>query len=450
MSELVRGRARVVLGILITTVVGCDLLGRELNPAFCAAHPEEVGCRQVIPDAAPDSPPDGPMLCTANSECQSSVGTPVCDLGDTKMCVQCTQSDNPCPMAMPACVDKQCKPCTRHDQCAASNVCLPGGTCADETKVAYVAPTGSSGECTKLAPCRTLAEGVNKNRLFVKIATGTIADATTTTIDGKAVTIFADPGARLDRTTEGTILEVRNNGADVQIFDLEIAGATTSTGEAAILIPMNGAPKLTLTRVTIDGNQGLGISVSAGTLTMSRCTVQQNDGGGVQVGGGMFSVFDISDSIIVHNGRATDPASDVGGASLRPNTASKFERNTVAFNESSGLNNRGGVSCNAPMAVASGNLVFHNTESMGTGTKTDAMTQRDGACQFGNTLVIATDDPGNLGFAKPTVAPYNFHLTGNSPLTVRDAAGACTGFDFDGDTRPINGACDFGADEYHP
>jgi len=450
MSELVRRRAAVVLGVLITTAVGCDLLGRKLNPAFCAAHPDEVACRQAEPDAAPDTPIDGPPLCTANSDCQGSAGNPVCDLNDTKMCVQCTLTDNPCPMAMPICLNKQCTKCTQHAQCM-SNVCLSDGTCADETKVAYVAPGGAGSECTKTAPCGTLAAGLNKSLSFVKIAAGTIADSNKTTIDGKPVTILAELGAKLNRTSSGVILEVTNSGADVQIFDLEIADATTSTGEPAISVPTGGMPKLTLTRVTIDRNQGLGISVAAGTLTMSRCTVQQNDGGGVQVTG-VAPVFNISNSFIVHNGRATNNPSEIGGAALTPNTSgSRFEHNTVAFNENSGLTFRGGVSCNAPMALASGNLLFHNTESDGVGgTKTDATTQNGGGCQFGNTKVIATDDPGNLGFKQPGVAPYNFHLTSTSPPAVVDAAGVCSGIDVDGDVRPIGSGCDFGADEYKP
>ena len=444
MSELVRRRTAVVFGILITTAVGCDLLGRKLNPAFCEAHPDEVACRQVIPDAAPDSPPDGPPLCTANTDCKLS-GATVCDLNDTKMCVQCTLNDNPCPMALPVCLDKQCKKCTRHDQCAASNVCLADGTCADGMTVAYVASTGSGSACTKIAPCGTLDEGVKKNLPFVKIA-GTIVDSKTTVIDGKAVTILGDPDATLTRTGDGVILAVTNNNADVQIFDLRITRGPTVGNEAAVSV-MSGGPKLTLTRVMVDGNHGPGISVAeGGTLTMSRCMVRQNEGGGVQVTG-TRSVFNISDSFIVYNGQATSTDSAFGGVELRPNTsASRFERNTVAFNASSGLSSSGGVQCDGPMAMAGGNLIFHNTEF---DTKTDDMTQKRGLCQFGNSLAIATD-PGNLGFKSPLITPYDFHLTGASPATVRDAAGPCLAVDFDRDVRPFGGACDLGADEYHP
>jgi hypothetical protein len=37
-----------------------------------------------------------------------------------------------------------------------------------------------------------------------------------------------------------------------------------------------------------------------------------------------------------------------------------------------------------------------------------------------------------------------------SPPSIVDAAGACTGTDIDGDSRPIGGACDLGSDERSP
>jgi hypothetical protein len=282
------------------------------------------------------------------------------------------------------------------------------------------------------------------------MAAGTVADSQLTTIDGAVVTILADPGAKLSRTVPGVILQVQNDGADVRIFDLEITAAT-GAGNAAIFIPNGGAPKLTLTRVTVDGNAGLGISATAGALTVSRSTIISNAGGGISVTG-TTSTFDISNSFIVRNGGATLQPSDVGGAALTANTGgSTFAWNTVAFNESNGLTFRGGVSCNGPLAMAEGNLIYHNTEPDGLGgTKTDATTQRNqGGCQYGNTLAIAAD-PGNLGFKSPLVMPFDFHLTSATPATIVNAGGVCTGPDFDGQSRPIGPACDLGADEYSP
>src|SRR6185436_17027724 len=194
----------------------------------------------------------------------------VCDLNGTKMCVQCLE-DTFCATATPdkpLCKNRTCAICTKHAECA-SNVCLPDGRCADETMVAYVAEGGSGSDCAKATPCGTLAAGILKMRPLVKVASGTLSDMDVTTIDG-TVKIFADGGAKLDRTRDGVILEVRDS-ADVQIFDLQISGATGSTSGAAVSLPNGGAPKLTLTRVKIEGNQGVGLKVDAGTLIMSRC-----------------------------------------------------------------------------------------------------------------------------------------------------------------------------------
>jgi hypothetical protein len=52
-------------------------------------------------------------------------------------------------------------------------------------------------------------------------------------------------------------------------------------------------------------------------------------------------------------------------------------------------------------------------------------------------------------FAHPNSDPFDYRLTADTPTIIRDAAGACTGFDFDGDARPSGTACDLGADEFH-
>ena len=439
------------------------------NWRYCAGNPDD-DCRKSW-DAN-----TGPELCKGNSDCRAPTGvcdlqatmmcvqcttsqaaacsgvTPVCDL-EVMMCVQCTTSQaGACSGATPLCISNQCQKCTAHAQCSASNVCLPDGSCADAEQVAYVAMSGSGSACTKTSPCGTLDAGLKKHKPFVKFASGTVADTSATTIDGQAVTIFADQGARLSRTSAGVILQVQNDGADVQIFDLEIAGAT-GLGNAAIAVsnPNGGTPKLALTRVTVDGNQGLGVSATAGTLTLSRSIVSGNDSGGISVSG-PSSIFDISESFIIHNGRATNQPSVVGGAALATVAAgSRFEWNTVAFNESDGSLFRGGVSCTVALATATGNLIYHNTEPDGSGgIKTDATTQNNSAgCQYGNTIAIATD-PGNLGFRSPLVMPFDFRLTSMSPRTVIDAGGLCSGQDFDGQSRPIGAACDLGADEYQP
>jgi hypothetical protein len=399
----------------------------------------------------------GTFPCNEKSDCAAQDGKLSCsELNEATgygICVQCTASDAAaCLGVTPVCgADHLCKGCGKHTDCS-SAACLSDGSCASETNVAYVAAAGTGTACTKAAPCGTLAGAVAKGKAYVKVAGGgAIADTQVTIIDSKAVTILADEGATLDRSNDGGAVIRVQGTADVKIFDLEITGASGGGGNG-IDVDANGSPKLALARVKVTGNQGLGISATGGSITVSQSTISGNLGGGISISG-VGTAFSIADNFVFYNGRALGAqASNQGGVAIASNTAgSKFERNTVAFNESNGLTFRGGASCNAPLASAGGNLLFRNSEPDGAGgLKNDATTQANltGGCPFGNSFSAATD-AGNLGFKSPLIAPFDFHLTAASPATVRDAGGACSGTDVDGDARPQGAACDLGADEYN-
>ncbi|MBK7539407.1 MAG: hypothetical protein IPI49_29420 [Myxococcales bacterium] len=81
-------------------------------------------------------------------------------------------------------------------------------------------------------------------RPYIKVAAGNaVKDSKVTIIDGKVVTILADPGAKLDRDGDGQILEIRSPTTDVKIYDLEITGASGATdADAIILTPNGGTP----------------------------------------------------------------------------------------------------------------------------------------------------------------------------------------------------------------
>lgn len=400
----------------------------------------------------------GTFPCDSKEDCSGQEGKLACTEPNPStgfgICVQCTPSDaTACSAAAPVCgTDNTCRACSKHSECA-SAACLPDGSCGSDANVAYVAANGSGTACSLSAPCSTLATALAKNKAFIKVAAGNaVKDSQVTTIDGKAVTILADDGAKLDRDGDGAILEVRSANADVKIYDLEITGATGTTGANGIdVTPNGGVPKLTLARVKLVGNQGLGLAVQGGTLSISQSNISGNAGGGVSISG-VGTSFSLSDNFITYNGRALGTqASLIGGAAITSNTTgSKFERNTVAFNESSGSTFRGGASCNAALVSAVGNLLFRNSEPDGAGgLKNDATTQGNltGGCAFGNTFSAATD-AANLGFKSPLIAPLDFHLTAASPTSIRDAGGMCSGTDVDGESRPQGAACDLGADEY--
>jgi len=71
-------------------------------------------------------------------------------------------------------------------------------------------PGGAGTGCSKAIPCGLLEDGLKTNKPIIKFGAGTVADSKTTTIDAKAVTIVAEPGARLDRTGDGVILQIQS------------------------------------------------------------------------------------------------------------------------------------------------------------------------------------------------------------------------------------------------
>jgi Right handed beta helix region len=424
-------------GLALAALVGCLFAN---DPYYCPGMPNDY-CSE-----------DSATTCTSDQQCSGA--TPVCDLAGTRTCVQCTVAQTEqCTGTAPVCgADQRCRGCSAHSDCS-SAACLPDGACGTESDIAYVSSAGvDTAACTLVTPCTQVASGLATARLFVKLS-GSIDEAVVIG-GGRRVALLAAPGARLTRSAGGAVITVRDSETSVQIYDLTIADAPNNASGFGLLVPAgSGAPTVTMTRTTIENNPAGGISVAGGSFSISRSIVANNPGGGISISG-IGTRFSITDNVVVYNGRALGvQPSSVGGLAITANTAgSQCQRNTIAFNASDGSTFRAGISCNAPLASASGNLMFHNTEPDGLGgLRNDLSTQANSApsCSFGNSLAIATD-VGHLGFKSPLVAPLDFHLTDATPASVRDAAGTCSGVDIDGDLRPIGGACDLGADEYQP
>ena len=422
--------------LVIEMLAGCDrILGKEQNPDYCPAHPDDIRCR-TIPE---DAPTDVPSGCTSNAGCVAPDGVCVISTG---ACVECTSSEaGACLGTTPVCgSDDACRGCTSHGECP-SKACMPDGSCADETNVAYVAPTGTGTTCTKATPCGTLDNGVKANRPVVKLAAGLVKDTKTTSIDGKAVTILADTGAQLDRDGDGAVLEVKSANADVRIYDLEITGATgISGGDGIDLTPNGGTPKLALVRVKVDANQGLGVAATGGSLTVTQSTIATNQGGGISVSGS-GATFDIRNNFIYRNG--DQDAGTFGGLNLGIAVAgsNRFEFNTIVDNRAA--INSGGVVCNVGTFMGPNNIIARNSLA---GSTTAASAQTSGACTY-PTSTIANVTTG-LAFSSADAQPYNYHLTSGSTAIDHGTTATTTTIDFDGDARPQGAADDQGADEY--
>jgi Right handed beta helix region len=200
--------------------------------------------------------------------------------------------------------------------------------------------------------------------------------------------------------------------------------------------------EIQITQSEVSSNTGVGINLIDGELTLSRSTIRANKAGGITVANN--KKFTIANNFIV--GNTGNGGVDVG----TPSAMSKFEFNTVVDNEDANSpGDAGGVTCSGkPDLQLANNIIFRNT---GGPPNPGGREQTFGDCGFTMSYVAAGTGPTDDILKFDTAAGRTYHLTANSPVTVRDVPLAvCTGIDFDGDARPLpaGGTCDYGTDEY--
>jgi hypothetical protein len=396
---------------------------RETNPYYCEGHPDD--------NCTLDADVNAPQGCTTSAECTSSA-KPVCDPGQ-KLCVSCTADMiGACAGTTPVCATatNTCMPCITHAQCG-SQACLPDGSCGNDSTVAYVAANGNDGdECTRDAPCLHIGMAASKGRPFVKVQT----DLDEAVLLANAnVTILAEPGVSIRRSSVGAIFEIRGT-SNVAIHELTIRDGLGTTGHG-IMVPAGEPVNLTLDRVNVINNSGSGINVQGGTLSLSRCIVSGNNAGGAYVN----ARFTITNSLFVANGNTL---SSTGGLFLTPAGSVTFRFNTVA-NNVAGTGAITGINCGLAVLVANTILA-----------QNDAAT----ACAFQYSLF--DQDPGGqdstnrVGNAKfKTVLATNpfagdyFRIQSDSAAVDGGDPASTMLLDIDGDARPQGSAPDIGADE---
>jgi hypothetical protein len=319
-----------------------------------------------------------------------------------------------------------------------SNACLPDGSCADPTQVAYVDPKGSDNpECAKTTPCTKVMAALATNRPYVKFH-DTTDEAVS--INNQNVTLLADPGAKLTRTSNGLLLEVRGT-SQVAVYDLEVTGASSAAG-VGISLPSGNTSTLELRRAKVTNNAGGGIVVSGGVLTISQSTVSGNVGGGVSVTGGAFVIVG---NVFFANGSSTSVA---GGVGIQTSQAAMNRLELNSFNKNQTQDGVGSaVQCTAGTFTARNNIMSGN------GTLTN-MEQIGGTCAHTYSIVRPGTLPSGTGniagdplFKNTTTG--DLHIQPGSPAAgAADPSSDLTGIaaqDIDGDARTK--PADLGADE---
>ncbi len=395
----------IVLALLILGV-GC-----HKNEKFCENANPNDNCLEI------DAPVDTTKSCVSSAECAPQV----CDLTGSKVCVQCTAAEPAaCTGTTPACVSNACEKCTSHAQCA-SAACLPDGSCAAETSVAYVDPGGTDNAlCSKAMACTKVAKALATSRPYLKF-TGTTNEQVA--LNNRNVTFLADPGAKLSDTINGILLRI-DGTSQVTIYDLEITGASGASNPGISMQPGNTA-----------------------TLTMVRGRVTNNAGGGISISGGQF---DITNSIVARNGSGSSVLGGIRVDGIVGAGTHRLEFNTVTANLGpSSLDT--GISCGTVLTALTftNNIIFANL--VGGGGK-----QIGGSANCTTTYSDIGPDPtvgtGNINMDPMFVnaVQNNFHLAPGSPCKDAADPAASLPTDIDGDTRPQGSARDMGADEVKP
>jgi Right handed beta helix region len=397
--------------------------------------------------------------CRSDAECTAPQG--ICNVGVSDTCVQCIPGAAvaTCPVATPVCKsDYTCQKCLAHSDCT-SDVCLADGTCALESQIVYLRAGGTGNVCSNVAPCGALTAALNAvspSKTSIRVS-GTINNAeadialaglvflgdSTTVLrgggGGGARSMFALSGGARVEFYDVTLRDSRGEG--ITLTSTSSLTMVRSKVENAAKEGIKADGKVTLMQSEVTSCNDVirrAISVTAsGELTMDRSRVADNEGGGIVIADN--GKFTITNSFIVGN------KASGGIVTFAPSSGSKLEFNTIVDNVSGGSSAQaGGVVCDNANVSARYNILYRNTGGTG-GTA-----QKFGACVFAGSFemaALATDD--TLKFKSDTTTPKDYHLTAASPPTVQNVGTAvCTGLkDYDGDARPLGGACDLGADE---
>jgi hypothetical protein len=396
----------------------------------------------------------------------------VCDVSGTQTCVQCIAPDqaSACTGTSPVCGDDHaCHACAVHADCSDSNTCLPDGSCAAESDVAYVSPAGTAtNNCSQSTPC-TLTAALATSKPYVKVAAGTLDEQV---IVNRKVTILAEPQAVLSSTQPGILLKVQGS-SQLEVYDLEISGASGANPGMSLQSGFTGNVTLTRAKVamnegdgirgpvstgtlivkesTIAGNSGNGISGNAtvvqsivsnnaafgliagnGTMTVKQSTISENGQGGIYTNGGLF---DITNNFIYRNGSQSIAA---GGVYVADDAVGgRLEFNTIVDNRGSTATYlaAGGVNCSNVTINAANNIIARN--------RTDS-TPNQGCA---STTSKVQDDLAGLKLESPDASPYSYKLMDGSSAIDQATTTSDITVDYFGTTRPKRTGKDIGAHE---
>lgn len=423
------------------------------QPAECQTDPECPGARPICQDrvcvacdathACPASAPVCELVsgscggCVSSGDCAGFVATPICNSA-SGVCVECVTSAD-CSGTTGACAGGVCRACEVHSDCE-SAACLGDGSCGSPSNTAYASEVGTSNpDCSKATPCSTIAAALGTGRKNLKL-TGLFNEAVA--INSRDLTIVADPGTRLTRTSPGPIILITGL-SHVTISDIAVTGATNGAGTAVgagIRIDQTLAGcSLELRRVASFNNSYFGIDVAQTCRLDLRDSIIANN-----FQGGVSLALDgtVINSLIVANGNS---ANGSGGIKLAGNVL--FEFNTVVANLDGFTAGPFGIDCGSgptmPTALIRNTIVSANKVTpscVTTYSLFDAGTTVSGTDRAGAAAFKSTNPANPLAADFYRIGPTSTAIDNADPSSTRPT-------DVDGDERPQGPARDIGADE---
>ena len=242
-------------GVCCVTDADCARLGVdeprpcEVGQACKAFECVAAECASSAECPSPDAPVCVDSLCVAtcrtDDDCAGAAGGLIC--ADDGACVGCL-GDADCPASAPFCdaEDRRCRGCELDAECA-SGVCLEmDGRCATPGELVHVQEFGSdAGDCTSVAPCRTLSYALQKvtpSRQVIHIIGGNLTTLVTTTAIDRPVVIDGSDTA-INKPPSGPLFSI---GAAVGTVTLE---GMTLLGSSALDDPTITVASGSLVRV---------------------------------------------------------------------------------------------------------------------------------------------------------------------------------------------------------